>query len=132
MSRPDDRRVFHVLPEAEPFSEYDGGAISRWVANVLVNDSSGIVVCPSSDGSWVFDNARVLQMKGLRRYGRIRRLAMKLTAGPRKRIIRVLLRELIRTTNPSGAGGAAGEAQDAGCAAYAQLSFAGSKQGRNT
>jgi hypothetical protein len=36
--------VYHLLPEAEIFSEFAGGAISRWVANVLRNDVSGRVV----------------------------------------------------------------------------------------
>ena len=55
------RTVYHLLDEAEVFSETDGGAISRWVANVL-RDGEEIVVCPSSDQSWQFASGRVYEM----------------------------------------------------------------------
>lgn len=52
------RHVFHLLDEAEAFSERDGGAISRWAANVLESGSETIV-CPSFDASWKFDSERL-------------------------------------------------------------------------
>lgn len=51
-------RIFHLLDEAETFSERSGGAISRWAANVL-RDGDEIVICPGTDGSWDFDASRV-------------------------------------------------------------------------
>lgn len=50
--------IYHLLDEAEPFSEFAGGAISRWAANVL-RDGSEVVVCPSSDQSWGYPEERV-------------------------------------------------------------------------
>ena len=43
--------IYHMLDEAEPFSEFRGGAISRWVANVL-RDGDEKVICQSFDDSW--------------------------------------------------------------------------------
>jgi glycosyltransferase involved in cell wall biosynthesis len=60
--------VYHLLPEAEIFSEFAGGAISRWVANVLRNDMSGVVVACSSDLSWGFDAARIIDLPALTSY----------------------------------------------------------------
>ena len=50
--------IYHLLDEAEPFSEFAGGAISRWAANVL-RDGDEIVVCPSADTSWGYPEDRV-------------------------------------------------------------------------
>ena len=52
------RQVFHLLDEAEQFSERSGGAISRWAANVL-QDGEEIIVCPAFDSSWRFDPERL-------------------------------------------------------------------------
>ncbi len=60
--------IYHVLTEAEPFSEHFGGAISRWVANVLRDDESGTVVCPWADSSWGFSPGRILGLRRLRKY----------------------------------------------------------------
>lgn len=57
--------VYHLLTESEPFSEHDGGAISRWVANVVRHDDDAFVIAPSSDASWDFDPARVRNVPGL-------------------------------------------------------------------
>jgi spore coat protein SA len=53
--------VYHLLDEAEVFSERDGGAISRWAANVL-RDGKEIVICPSFDSSWDFPVERIYQL----------------------------------------------------------------------
>jgi len=58
-------RVYHLLTESEPFSEYNGGAISRWVANVIRFDDDAIVLAPSSDQSWGFDPLRVIDIPAL-------------------------------------------------------------------
>jgi spore coat protein SA len=60
--------IYHVLTEAEPFSEYFGGAISRWVANVLRDDERGKVVCPWADSSWGFPPDRIVDLSRLNKY----------------------------------------------------------------
>ncbi len=60
--------IYHLLSEAEPFSEHHGGAVSRWVANVLRDDESSTVICPSADSTWGFPVARVWVLSGLRKY----------------------------------------------------------------
>lgn len=52
------RRIFHLLDEAEPFSEHKGGAISRWAANVL-RTGDETIVCPEFDETWGFDAKRI-------------------------------------------------------------------------
>jgi spore coat protein SA len=63
-------RVFHLLTEAESFSEYHGGAISRWVANVVRFDPNAFVLAPGTDNSWSFDHAHVRVVDGLSAYQR--------------------------------------------------------------
>jgi spore coat protein SA len=58
-------RIYHLLTESEPFSECNGGAISRWVANVARYDDDAIILTPSSDESWGFDPARIIDIPGL-------------------------------------------------------------------
>jgi spore coat protein SA len=53
--------IYHLLDEAEPFSEIRGGAISRWAANVLMSGDEKIV-CPSFDASWGFSAERVFRL----------------------------------------------------------------------
>jgi spore coat protein SA len=60
--------VFHLLTESEPFSEHHGGAVSRWVANVLRCDHSGVVLAPSADGTWSLDRGQVRVVKGFKLY----------------------------------------------------------------
>jgi spore coat protein SA len=60
--------VHHILPEGEPFSEHFGGAVSRWTANVLANDSSAVILAPWFDQTWNFDSERIRSSANLRRY----------------------------------------------------------------
>lgn len=53
--------IYHLLDERESFSEHNGGAISRWAANVL-REGTEIVACPSSDTSWRFPSERVYHL----------------------------------------------------------------------
>ena len=54
-------KIYHLLDEAEPFSELKGGAISRWAANMLrVGDET--IVCPSFDNSWGFAADRLFRL----------------------------------------------------------------------
>jgi spore coat protein SA len=63
-------KIFHLLTESEPFSEYHGGAISRWTANVVGSDDDAVVLAPSADESWCFDSSRVRVVDGLSAYKR--------------------------------------------------------------
>lgn len=64
--------IYHLLDECEPFSEFEGGAISRWVANVLRHDSDSVVVCAAADSSWGFPAERVLVLPEMLKYSRLR------------------------------------------------------------
>lgn len=63
--------TYHLLTEAEPFSEHFGGAISRWAANVLRSEEDSCVIAPSADATWNFSPERVRIATGLARYKRI-------------------------------------------------------------
>jgi spore coat protein SA len=63
-------RIFHLLDEAEPFSEVNGGAISRWVANVLKNGDE-TVICQSFDDSWGYPADRIFRLPHWNRCDRI-------------------------------------------------------------
>jgi spore coat protein SA len=69
---------YHLLPEVEPFSEFDGGAISRWAGNVLRNDSNSVVVCRSADDSWKFARESILELPEMKRYTRLLRYLLRL------------------------------------------------------
>jgi spore coat protein SA len=91
-------RVFHLLPEGEPFSEFHGGAISRWVANVLRGDLSGFVVCAGGDGSWKFAPERVMTVLGLSGYqALLRRTSHRVPWRLRKILLRFIFGNLLRT-----------------------------------
>jgi spore coat protein SA len=53
--------IYHLLDESEHFSEFRGGAISRWVANVLRNGNE-TVICPSFDNSWGYPLSRLFRL----------------------------------------------------------------------
>jgi spore coat protein SA len=63
--------IYHLLPEGEPFSDIDGGALSRWVANAA-RGTECIVACPCYDTTWNFVPDQLLELPVWRRYGRLR------------------------------------------------------------
>jgi spore coat protein SA len=87
--------TYHLLAEGEPFSEFYGGAISRWVGNVLRDAAASIVVCPSADDTWKFPPESILLLPGLKRYrssrGRLSRLPWPLHRTVLCRVFRPLL-----------------------------------------
>ena len=86
--------IYHVLPEVEPFSERNGGSLSRWAANILRYDTASIV-CPSSDGSWAFPPERIQVNRGMRLYGMaLKRRDFRLRIGLRVPVMQWLLRSL--------------------------------------
>jgi spore coat protein SA len=64
--------VYHFLPEAEHFSEFKGGAISRWAANVLRNEPDSHIVCSSADDTWGFASERIHCAPNIRKYLKFR------------------------------------------------------------
>jgi spore coat protein SA len=69
--------AYHVLTESEPFSEFYGGAISRWAGNVLRDESMVVVVCPSVDDTWGFTPEAILVLPNLAHYRRARHYLLK-------------------------------------------------------
>ncbi len=61
-----DRKVFHILPADEPFSERCGGAVSRVVANLVHADAEAVIVCPSADETWGFSPRQIRASRFLR------------------------------------------------------------------
>jgi spore coat protein SA len=92
--------TFHVLTEAEPFSEFHGGAISRWAGNVLRNTSNSVVICPSADDSWKFAPESITLLPGLGFYKRFRRYFPHLPWFIHCRVIRGIFRALLRRVRP--------------------------------
>lgn len=64
--------IYHVLPEAEPLSARNGGALAHTVANLMKLDPSRVAVCPESDDSWGFDSSRIITVPELKVFGRLR------------------------------------------------------------
>jgi len=88
--------AYHLLTEAEPFSEFHGGAISRWAANVLRNTKASVVVCPSADNTWKFPTETVLTLPDLARYRRIRRYLLRLPWSLHSAVIQHIFRPLLK------------------------------------
>jgi spore coat protein SA len=63
-----DFTVYHVLDEAEKFSEFEGGAISRWVANIVRFDETSKVLCPDADDTWRISPERIIRSPMLAGY----------------------------------------------------------------
>jgi spore coat protein SA len=57
--------VYHLLDEAEEFSDYSGGAISRWAANAL-RFGTEKVLCVDADDSWKYSGDRIIKLRSLR------------------------------------------------------------------
>ncbi|HET6216268.1 MAG TPA: glycosyltransferase family 4 protein [Acidobacteriaceae bacterium] len=88
--------TYHLLTEAEPFSEFSGGAISRWAGNVLRSTSHVVVVCPGADGTWNFaqDSIRVLPAMAL--YKPLRRRLQQLPWFFHCRVIRGIFQPFLK------------------------------------
>lgn len=94
-------RVFHLLTESEPFSEHHGGAVSRWVANVLRFDDSGVVLVPSADGTWSLDRRQVRVVKGFALYKFVNDHADSLLRWSlRMRVLRAIFGPVLRDLGP--------------------------------
>jgi spore coat protein SA len=85
--------IFHVLSEAEPFSEHFGGALSRWVANIIARTDEAEVICPWADDTWGFPAKQVCPFPALLTFVKINKL---LRRQPPMRLRIPLLRYLFR------------------------------------
>jgi len=94
------RTIYHILPETEPFSEFSGGAISRWVANVLRSDDDAVVLCPSTDGSWKMPELRVTEIPHFATYSRFREIAHKISWPVRRMVLRQIMRPALEPLRP--------------------------------
>jgi spore coat protein SA len=92
--------TYHLLTEAEPFSEFDGGAISRWAGNVLRHNSHSVVVCPSADNTWQFAPDSIHRLPGLELYRRLRRYLSRSPWFLHSRAIRWIFTPLLRRVRP--------------------------------
>jgi spore coat protein SA len=92
--------TYHLLTEAEPFSEFHGGAISRWAGNVLRDDPQALVVCPSADETWRFPPQSVRRLPELKRYKAWRKRLGSLPWFFHRCVIRYMFVPLIRSLRP--------------------------------
>jgi spore coat protein SA len=88
------QKIYHLLDEAEAFSESHGGAISRWMANVL-RDGEEIIVCPSADNSWNFDNERLYVLPNWKDTHPIHPLLYRLPWSIQRRLYAYFFRKLL-------------------------------------
>jgi len=59
--------IYHVLTDEERFSEANGGAISRWAAN-MAKSSDTMVVCLQADNTWRFPPHKIFYVDRLKYY----------------------------------------------------------------
>lgn len=90
------RITYHLLTEAEPFSDFAGGAISRWAGNVLRSASRSVVVCPCADDTWNFALESIYVLPGMALYKRLRRYLQRLPWFFHCRVIRGIFRPLLK------------------------------------
>jgi glycosyltransferase involved in cell wall biosynthesis len=93
------KKIVHIIDEREPFSQYAGGAISRWVANILVCHRQSLVVCTRSDGSWNVPVQRIRASTLFEMYGRcLHRIRTPVRV--RARVAGAILARLLRDLAP--------------------------------
>jgi spore coat protein SA len=92
--------TYHLLTESEPFSEFNGGAISRWAANVLRDSAQSVVVCPSADDTWRFSREAVRTLPALKFYKLGRKHLGRLPWFFHRWVIRSVFRPLLRRLQP--------------------------------
>ena len=88
--------TYHLLTESEPFSEFIGGAISRWVRN----NPQSVVVCPSADDTWNFPPEAVSVLPALRLYKSWRNKLCRLPWFFHRWVIQAIFRPLLKRMRP--------------------------------
>ena len=92
--------TYHLLTESEPFSEFNGGAISRWAANVVRDTSDSVVVCPTADDTWKAVPESIRLLPGMKLYKRLRRYLPYLPWFLHCQVIRAIFRPLLKRLRP--------------------------------
>jgi spore coat protein SA len=92
--------TYHLLTESEPFSEFNGGAVSRFAANVVRGTSDSVVVCPSADETWKAGPESIHLLPGMKLYKRFRRYLPHLPWFIHCRVIRAILRPVLKRLRP--------------------------------
>lgn len=65
-------KIYHILPEWEPFSLFHGGAVAGSIAGIMRLNSSRCVICPQADKSREYETERVIALPLYGVYGKIR------------------------------------------------------------
>jgi spore coat protein SA len=92
--------TYHLLTEGEPFSEFDGGAISRWAGNVLRGATNAVVVCPAADDTWNFPPEAVCVLPRLAVYQSLGRLRSRLPWMIRRQFIVWMFQAVVKRLRP--------------------------------
>jgi spore coat protein SA len=92
--------TYHLLTESEPFSEFLGGAVSRFAANVARGTSDSVVVCPSADDTWKAAPGSIHLLPGMKFYKRFRRHLPHLPWLIHCRVIRAIFRPVLKRLRP--------------------------------
>ena len=93
-------KTFHLLTESEPFSEFSGGAISRWVGNIVRGEASSVVVCPAADETWQLSPERITVLPRLAAYKQWRHALPHLSWPVHCQAIRHMFQAVIRRLAP--------------------------------
>src|SRR5271165_3381755 len=91
-------KIFHLLDEGETFSEFSGGAISRWAANVL-RDGNETIICPSFDASWGFPAERLFRLPDWHRCHQVHPLLYRSPWAIQKKVYLRIFRPLLKKLN---------------------------------
>jgi spore coat protein SA len=92
--------TYHLLTESEPFSEFHGGAVSRFAANVARGTSDSVVVCPLADETWKTAPGTIHLLPGMKFYKRFRRYLPHLPWFIHCRVIRAIFRPVLKRLRP--------------------------------
>jgi spore coat protein SA len=92
--------TYHLLTESEPFSEFLGGAVSRFAANVARGTANCVVACPSADETWKAAPGAIHLLPGMKFYKRFRRYLPHLPWFVHCRVIRAIFRPILRRLRP--------------------------------
>ena len=94
------KTTYHLLTESEPFSEFHGGAVSRFAANVARGTSDSVIVCPSADETWKAAPESIHLLPGMKFYKRFRRYLPHLPWFIHCRVIRAIFRPVLKRLRP--------------------------------
>jgi spore coat protein SA len=88
-------KIYHVLPEWEPFSAFYGGAVAGSIAEMMRLNSARSVICSSTDNSEEYGAERVIVLPLYAIYGKLRgrgRIPLTLTS----KLLRIIFEPVFR------------------------------------